>query len=406
MHTQNPSSPVRRRGLGFALGGAAATLMMAGASAPSPFYPVLQERLSLGTMGVSVAFAIYALALLLALLTGGSISDHIGRRPVISAGFLLLAGGLALVWLSDSGAMLYAGRVVQGIASGLVVPALSAAIIDFAPAGNSRAATLLNTLAPTLGLALGAVGAGLVLDLAADEPTAAALTFGPLVAVYVLVSAAIWLVPETSPREAGWLRSLQPRASVPRPARPLFGISVPIVLGGWATGGLFLSLGPSIVHAELHVDGQLATGLLIGLLPATGAAAAFVMHNRRPIVSAVYGASALAVGTLIMLLALVLGSLPIYVVAVIVAGTGFGTAFMGTIGSLMPLAAVHERAELFAALYIVAYLSFGIPAVIAGILATAFGLHVTVLVFGAVVAVAAGTAAVFRARAGSVSLPA
>ena len=403
MPTHASPSDARRR-LGFTLGGVAATLMMAGASAPSPFYPVLQERLALGTMGVSIAFAIYAVALLLALLTVGSISDHIGRRPVVSIGFVMLAAGLALVWLADTGATLYAGRILQGLASGLVVPALSAAITDFAPADSPRRATLLNTLAPTLGLAIGAVGAGLVLDLAGDEPTAAALTFGPLVAVYLLVAAAIWLVPETSSREQGWLRSLQPRASVPQPARRLFGISVPIVLGGWATGGLFLSLGSSIVHTELHVDSQLGAGLLIGLLPATGAAAAFVMHNRRPIVSAVYGASALAVGTAIMVLALALNSLPIYVVAVVVAGTGFGTAFMGTIGSLMPLAAVHERAELFAALYIVAYLSFGVPAVIAGILATIYGLHLTVLIFGTVVALAAGTAAVLRARAGTVSL--
>jgi predicted MFS family arabinose efflux permease len=210
----------------------------------------------------------------------------------------------------------------------------------------------------------------------------------------------VWAAPETSPRHGGWLGALRPRVAVPAPARHLFAVSVPIVLGGWATGGLFLSLGPAIVRSELHVEGPFGQGLVIGLLPATGALAAFVMHNRRSIVSAVYGATALAVGTAVMLVALVLGSLPIYVVAVVIAGSGFGTAFMGTIGTLMPLARPDERAGLFAAIYVVAYLSFGIPAVIAGVLASSVGLHATVLGFGAVVVLAAGTAAVLRARAG------
>lgn len=393
----SPALP-RRRDFGFALAGVSTTLMLAGASAPSPFYPHLQERLGIGTVGTTIAFAVYAVALLIALLTVGSISDHFGRRPVISAGFVVLAVGLFLVWHADSGATLYLGRVLQGLASGLVIPALSAAIADLAPATAPRRATLVNTLAPMIGLALGAIGAGLLLQVVPDAATA---TFLPLVGAYLIVAAVVWAVPETSPRLPGWRGALIPRAAVPPAARHLFAVSVPIVLGGWATGGLFLSLGPAIVRSELHVDGQLGQGLIIGLLPATGALAAFVMHKRRPIVSAVYGATALAAGTVVMLVALVLGSLPIYVVAVVIAGSGFGTAFMGTIGTLMPLARPDERAELFASIYVVAYLSFGVPAVIAGVLASSVGLHATVLGFGAVVVLAAGSAAVLRARAGS-----
>lgn len=51
--------------------------MMAGASAPSPFYPVLAESIGFGPSTISAVFAVYALALLLTLLTAGSISDHI-----------------------------------------------------------------------------------------------------------------------------------------------------------------------------------------------------------------------------------------------------------------------------------------------------------------------------------------
>lgn len=390
------TAPVPRRRFGFALAGVASTLMLTGASAPSPFYPELQERLGLGPIGVTIAFALYAVALLLALLTIGSISDHLGRRPIIAAGFVLLAGSMLLLWDVDSGGMLYLARTVQGLASGALISTLSATIADFAPPKRPQAATLLNTLAPMVGLASGTILAGLLLQTVADP---ASWTFLPLTGAYLLIAALIWIAPETSARAPGWVQAARPRAAVPAPARRLFAISIPIVLSGWATGGLFLSLGPSIVHTELGVDGQLGAALVIGLLPAAGAVAAFALYRRPPIVAAVYGAAALSVGTVLLLVALVLGSLPIAIVAVVIAGTGFGTAFMGTIASLVPLAALHERAELFAALYIVAYLSFGAPAVVAGLLASMIGLHATVLGYGTVVALAAGTAAVLRARA-------
>ncbi|WP_227464336.1 hypothetical protein [Nocardioides lijunqiniae] len=65
---------------GFALAVAAVVAMMAGASAPSPFYPVLQQQLGFSAATMTGIFAVYAVALLMTLLLTGSISDHLGRR--------------------------------------------------------------------------------------------------------------------------------------------------------------------------------------------------------------------------------------------------------------------------------------------------------------------------------------
>ncbi|MGV9871023.1 MFS transporter, partial [Rhodococcus koreensis] len=56
----------------------------------------------------------------------------------------------------------------------------------------------------------------------------------------------------------------------------------------------------------------------------------------------------------------------------------------GSIQRLSPLVQPHQRAELFAALYVVSYLSFSIPAIIAGRMVAPFGLLQTELVYGAV----------------------
>src|SRR5690606_2194488 len=115
---------------GFALAVVAQILMMAGASAPSPFYPVLAEQIGFAPIVITAVFAVYAIALLLTLLTAGSLSDHVGRRPVAIVGLVLLAGSMLLFSHADSVALLFMARIIQGIASGLLLSALSASVLD------------------------------------------------------------------------------------------------------------------------------------------------------------------------------------------------------------------------------------------------------------------------------------
>jgi MFS family permease len=56
--------------------------MMATASAPSPLYPLYRERWGFSITTLTVIFAVYVVGLLGALLTVGSLSDHLGRRPM------------------------------------------------------------------------------------------------------------------------------------------------------------------------------------------------------------------------------------------------------------------------------------------------------------------------------------
>lgn len=378
------------------LAASAVTVMMAAASAPSPFYPILQERLALTPAAMTLVFAIYAGTLLIALLTVGGLSDFIGRRPATSAGFVLLAASILLFQHADSIGLLLLARAVQGLASGVLLSTLSATIADLEPADRPGSAAVVNAVAPMLGLALGSVLAGIALDAVADPLTA---VFTPAVVVTALLAALVWVGPETSSPRPGWLASLRPRAAVPVAARSLFVLSVPAILAGWATGGLFLSLGASIVRGPLHVESHALQGLAIGVLAGAGGLAGFLLRHREARSIVLFGASALTVGTLLSLVALALESPAAYLGATVVVGAGFGTAFMGVVRSLAPLVGAHERAELFASLYVVAYLAFGVPAVLAGLVTPALGLQGTALVYGACVAALAAAAVLLRLRA-------
>ena len=87
-----------------------------------------------------------------------------------------------------------------------------------------------------------------------------------------------------------------------------------------------------------------------------------------------------------------------------VAGLGWGPAFLGAYGTIVALARPEDRAGLVAAIFTVGYLAFSIPAVIAGVATSHYGLHKTALVYSSIVAVlaatAAGSVAVRRTRAG------
>jgi len=61
----------------------ATVVMMATASGPSPLCPLYRERWDFSDTMVTVVFAVYVVGLLGALLTVGSLSDRLGRRPVL-----------------------------------------------------------------------------------------------------------------------------------------------------------------------------------------------------------------------------------------------------------------------------------------------------------------------------------
>src|SRR5262249_35118597 len=68
----------------------------ASGAAPTPLYPLYQHDFALAPTALTFIFAGYAVALLVALLTVGSLSDHIGRRPVILGALLINVAAMVL----------------------------------------------------------------------------------------------------------------------------------------------------------------------------------------------------------------------------------------------------------------------------------------------------------------------
>ncbi|MNR52443.1 hypothetical protein D3C85_1722950 [compost metagenome] len=80
--------------------------------------------------------------------------------------------------------------------------------------------------------------------------------------------------------------------------------------------------------------------------------------------------------------------------ATVVTGVGFGASFLGALRSIMPLAEAHERAGLMATFYVLSYLAFCVPAMLAGWMVRSFGLVPTGEVYALGVIILCAVAAI------------
>src|SRR5580700_288020 len=350
------------RGSAFWLmGGLLGTLMIA-AGAPSPLYGVYQATWHFSAVTLTAVFAVYAVALLAAFLVAGRLSDHLGRKPVIIVALLIEAAAMACFAAADSIGWLYTARVVQGIATGMATGSISAALV---------------------GLAAGALGSSLLVHYG---PAPMRLVFWLLLAAFAVGIAGTLAIGEPGQRRPGALASLRPSVGVPLPARRAFAAGVPALAAGWALGGLYLALGPSLAAELLHSTNPVAGGAVIFLLTGVGAITSIVCRGWNPPTAMGVGCLLLAVGVGGTVAAIAAGSAAGFFVGTAFAGTGFGLAFLGVFRTLVALAPPAGRAGLITAIYIVSYLAFSLPVIAAGIAATHVGLRNTAEVYGLAVA--------------------
>jgi MFS family permease len=358
-------------------------------SVPSPLYVVYQQEWDFSSVTLTSVFAVYAIALLAALLVVGSISDHVGRRPTLLAALAVqILAMLAFAEASGVG-WLFAARILQGVATGTAMGAISAALIDLQPRSKPGLGPLMGAVAPMSGLALGALAAGLLVDYGPD-PTR--FVFWVLVGAFAVAMLAVVAIPETVPNDGRWRSSLRPQVAVPAEMRPAFVAALPSLAATWALGGLILSLGASLTAGVLGETSHLSGGLPIFVLAGTSALVAIRLRDVAPRTTARGGLSALIAGVGLALVALAAESSVLFLVGAAVAGLGFGPAFAGVFRALSMRAPADQRAGVNSAVFVVSYLAFSLPAILAGIAVTEIGLRDTAEIYGLALIAIAGVA--------------
>src|SRR3984957_913474 len=275
--------------------------LLASSAAPTPLYAIYQARWHFTPITTTVVFGVYAMAVLVALLTVGKLSDHVGRRPVLLTALAAHAGSLVIFATATGVPALLSARVVQGLSTGAALGAIGAAMLDM----DRELGTFANAVAPGLGSATGAIASALAVRFLPD-PTH--LIYLALIGVLALQAIAIAAMRETVSPAPGALASLRPEITLPRALRAPVLTAVPVLFAVWALAGLYGALGPALVHA-LTGSGDVVLGGLSLFVLAGSAVVATVAFRRAPARTMMMtGIGALIIGVALTVLAVSVGS--------------------------------------------------------------------------------------------------
>ncbi len=362
-----------------------AVTFLAASNVPTPLYPVYQEKWGFSAITTTIVFSLYAAAVLVALLTIGSLSDYIGRKPMLYAALASQAGALLLFAFAPNVATLAAARIVQGISTGAAMGALGAGLLDL---DKLRGATA-GAVAPMIGTGLGAEVSGLFVQWL---PAPTHLIYLVLLAGFVLQTVGVACMPETVAPRPGARKSLRPRFALPPAVRKPMIAAAPAMVACWSMGGLYGSLGPALVQRITGTQNHVLGGSALFVLAVSGGVGVLALKGTSAETMMVLGIASLFLGVGLTLFAAHYSAAGFFLAAV-VAGVGFGAAFQGALRSIVAVAEPHERAGVLSVLFVISYVAFGGPAILAGIAVVGTGdIMATAQYYGAAVMVFAAFA--------------
>ncbi|KNC18553.1 MFS transporter [Arthrobacter sp. RIT-PI-e] len=366
--------------------------LLVGANLATPIYPLIQVDLELSPFAVTVAFASYVVALIGGLLLAGHWSDHIGRRAALVLAVLAGLAGTTCFAPAPSLPVRAAGRTRRGAAAALAPGAGAAAPRALLPP-RPEWASRFPLRASAGGVAAGPVIGGLLSLL--PNPTRTPflvylVVLAALLVPLVLLRARPAPTPAPPPNPPPVPRPRRP--AVPRAARSSFRMAATVGFLSFAVFGFTLSLAPTWFAGIAGTTSRPLVGVLAALV--LGSSAASQLLSPRGRFGAPAGRAGVAPGVGLLPLAEVTASLPLLVVACLLAGAGQGMAFRVVFNEVSLKVAPALHAQTVSAVYVITYLGSAVPVLGLGAAAGIWGLDTSVTVFALLVSAACAALAV------------
>ena len=369
-------------------------VIMANTTLPTPLYAIYAGRLHLKPLMITVIFSAYAIGVLASLLLFGRLSDHIGRKPVVAVAMALTAASATVFTVSGSLPALLTGRVLSGLAAGLVTGAATAYVSELHH--DRKRGSLIATFANMGGLGCGPLISGI---LAAHAPRPTQL---PYIVGGALLLPALFLLkaPDTVEGRPGGLRSgIKPqRLGVPREIRGPFAAAAIGGFVGFALLGFVTALVGNFLGQGLADHSHQTAGIVAFLVFAAGIVGQLLAGRISARTASLVGLAVLPVGLLLITLALPAKSLALFLVGAMVGGGGVGYAFRAAVLTLNTIAPPDRRAEVLSTFFVVAYVGITVPVVGTGLLLTTTTLLTATVTLAAFLTALAAVAATILLR--------
>jgi Major Facilitator Superfamily len=369
--------------------------VMALGTVPSPLYGLYRERDHFSLFMVTVAFAVYAVGVIMALLLAGHLSDLYGRRRLLlpAVGISIVSAIVFVAWKSLAG--LLVARFINGISIGIVASTATAYLAELhaigRPGATARNAQLTASAVNVGGLAVGALVAGLLAQWVAHPLTVPYLVF---LAALVLGAVGLALIPETRQALRPLPRYRPQTLSIPPAERGRYFAAALSTFVAFAANGLFAGLAGLFLAVTLHHPSLGLAGAVVAGMFGAAVVAQFLTVGWSVTRDLQAGIGALLVGIGLAVLAVWLPSpfLALFIAGGVVIGAGSGAIFKGAVGTVMSVSPPEQIAESLTGVFLAAYVGISLPVVGAGI---TLARHVTpkITILGFAIAVTVGIAA-------------
>jgi predicted MFS family arabinose efflux permease len=394
-----PTVISRRHLTGFWFVAVAFLTLMAFGTAPTPLWPLYQQRDHFGALTVTVAFAVMVVGAAGSLRWLGHLSDRLGRRRIIVSALLtgILSAVVLAGWPSLAGLII--GRLLTGVAIGLMASTATAYLTDlFLEARPDRTGSRLPGLVATAanlgGLALGPLVAGVFAEWFGAPLHTVYIVFAVLMTIllgFVLAS------PETVDTELA--DQDRPVRFAVRPGQ-LASFGAAALIGAFSFGvlGLFSSLGAIIVRGELGITSHFIAGLVPFLAFAASAVGQLALGKvALPRLIAI-GVVLFPIGLALTAVSLYHASLGLALLAAAFAGAGAGLLFKGGVTQAAIAAEPASRAGVLATFFVLSYFGMGLPSIAFSLFIRHFDLKLTMIGFAVVLSVGAIVAVLISRR--------
>ncbi|KQX68128.1 MFS transporter [Paenibacillus sp. Root444D2] len=349
-------------------------MMSCGATFISSLFPLYGEHYRLSSLEITILFAVYAAILLPTLLVVGARGSAWGLKRVlrfsiwISIASTLLFIGSFNVW------MLYAARILEGIAYGAFTGTASAFLLKQTSHDKVSTAIKLSGVTVNIGFGLGPAISGLIIQYVQFQPLRLPYWF----LLVMLFSSLIFLemLPKHEDSKAQKPAKTKISLGVPDNIRSHFWsfIGLPIFTL-FTLGGVVFSLIPSFVKNVIHTTNLSISGLLILVLLGGGALTQFFPWPRNPVIRMRIGILFLAIGSWIVAFSGQTASLLLLWTGILIQAIGAGWTFQVSLRFASQLPRPEERPRVISAFYFCAYSGFIVPPVGVGVLTQFFSLN-------------------------------
>ncbi|MCM3628302.1 MFS transporter [Paenibacillus glycanilyticus] len=351
-------------------------IMSCGATYVSSLFPIYGEHYKLSNLEITILFAVYAVFLLPTLLVVGARGSSWGLKKVLRYSIWISIASTLLFIVSSNVWMLYASRILEGIAYGAFTGTASAFLLKQTAKDKAGKALKLSRVTVNMGFGLGPAISGLIVQYLHVQPLR--LPFWMLL-IMLLISLIFleWLPKQEERNTPKHKISLGIPEHMKSPFWSFIGLPIFTV---FTLGGVVFSLIPSFVKNVLHSGNLSISGLLILLLLGGGAVLQFFPWPRHPVTRMRISILALTAGSWFIVISGETSSLLLLWAGIFIQGLGAGWTFQAALTFASQLPKPEERPRVISAFYLCAYSGFIVPPVAVGLLTQFFDLNVSLVI--------------------------